>query len=114
LLPWSGTQLVVPLAVAVIGPIDAFLALLAQAAGRWKTAARHYQCAIDSCIATDNRAVLAQTQYQYADGLLSHGQPGAASDVLDSAERIAAELNLSGLAEWITRLRREHKLGAGL
>jgi len=108
LAPWRGTFLVASLALAWSGPVDAYLALLAEAAGRWRTAYPLYRSAIEACENAGSRAIEAHVRYELARALLDRDTRDrkTADRLLDRAAGIADELRLDGLARWIADLRR--------
>jgi len=107
LLPARGTFLVAFPAVSCIGPADAYLALLAESAGRWRTAYALFRSAIAACERSGNRAIEAHTRYELARALLARGtrERRQAHELLERAATIARELALDGLAGWIESLR---------
>lgn len=104
--PRRGTFLVVAPAVACIGPTDGYLALLAEAAGRWRTALRLYETAIEASDRSGNRAFAAHVRYELARALLSRGRAGCgrARTLLEAAAETARDLDLGGLLHWVETL----------
>ncbi|HYD47974.1 MAG TPA: AAA family ATPase [Terriglobales bacterium] len=104
LQPWRGTVVVAPPAFAMVGPADAYLALLAQCTGEWQRAVQHYEEAIAICEHMGNWAVRAHIQYEYARGCLAHRSGRKARRLLAEAKRTAIELDLVGLGHWLDQV----------
>ena len=89
-------------AVIAFGSVSRYLALLAVTMGRREEAARHFEDALAMNARMGTRQALARTQTEYADLLLTRGEPGdrtKALDLLRNALDTAQELGMKLVVE---------------
>jgi hypothetical protein len=102
LLPYAEYNVIVGNANACTGAAARYLGMLATTMSRWAEAEQHFQAALKMNTRIRARPYLAHTQQQYAEMLLSRGQPGdrdTATSLLDEALAIASQLGMGALTD---------------
>jgi DNA-binding SARP family transcriptional activator len=107
LLPFSGVNVVVGVAVVCQGSTERFLGLLAAAAGRATDARRHFERALLANEALRAPVCLAHTQLDYARvlGGLDGAVGARGSELVSAAARTAQELELPAIARQAQELK---------
>jgi class 3 adenylate cyclase/tetratricopeptide (TPR) repeat protein len=102
LLPYAKHNIMLGGKVACTGSAARYLGMLATTMARWDEAEQHFQAALAMNTRMRARPYLAHTQQQYADMLLTRGQPGdrnKAMSLLDEALAIARQLGMGALTD---------------
>jgi class 3 adenylate cyclase/tetratricopeptide (TPR) repeat protein len=86
------------------GPVALRLGMLSRLLERWEDAQCHFETALRQCELLGARAIRARSQYEHARTLLARGTQGDAdrgAELLEEAERLCDELELTTLRERI-------------
>jgi class 3 adenylate cyclase/tetratricopeptide (TPR) repeat protein len=100
LLPYSERNTVVGAGIATIGPVSAFLGVLAAVLGRWEDAERWIDDAVGRCRSQGIKQTLPRTLYEGARCFARRNAPGDAERVaamLAEAEALATEVGMPAL-----------------
>lgn len=109
LLPFADRNVVVGTSAASYGSASRYLGLLAATLRRPEDAARHYEAALAMNARLGARPLVAWTRADYARLLLELGgrdDRARAAELLDAAERTAAELDMPRLRACLARIAR--------
>jgi tetratricopeptide (TPR) repeat protein len=101
-LPFAEMTVFAGMPAEVIGPAHMPLGLLAATLGRWDDAERHGRLGMERNAAMGARPWLARSQYEFADLLKRHGDPGdseEARQLLESCIATCRELGIPVLLE---------------
>lgn len=104
--PFASRFVVIGFAIACLGSVERYLALLCSTLGRVDDAARHFERAIAANRRVDGALPLAHTLYDYARLLRASGARQRGDEVLREAGAIASDRQLPWLSERIAELRR--------
>jgi hypothetical protein len=102
LLPYAEHNVIVGNATACTGAAARYLGMLATTLSCWAEAETHFQAALEMNARIRARPYLAHTQQQYAEMLLSRGQPGdrnTAMSLLDEALASTSQLGMGALTD---------------
>jgi tetratricopeptide (TPR) repeat protein len=102
LLPYAEHNVIVGNAIACTGAVARYLGMLATTMSHWAEAETHFRAALEMNARIRARPYLAHTQQQFAEMLLSRGQPGdrdTAMSLLDEALAIAGQLGMGALTD---------------
>jgi class 3 adenylate cyclase len=102
LLPYAKHNVMLGGGFACVGAAARYLGMLATTMLRWEEAAKHFHAALEINARMRARPSLAHTQQQYAEMLLTRGQPGdrdRAMSLLDEALAIASQLGMGALTD---------------
>lgn len=107
LAPFEGRNVVSPDAVFA-GPVSRYLGLLSAAQEEWETAKQHFAAAWEQANLDGARPMMVRTRLDHARVLLARGGDRdrlEAVRLLDEANALAEELELSFVLEWIAAAR---------